>query len=174
MEKERLQIQVSILSRIILSKDSAGMNIIESGIRDVKQGKNVKIVMPVNLYECELGYDVFVGPFVEIQKGCVIGDRTKVQSHTFICENVTLGEDCFIGHGVTFANDLFKSGSPDASAQSWINIVLGNAVTVGSGATILTTEICSGAVIGAGSVVTKPVLVKGVYAGNPARLLRKL
>jgi acetyltransferase-like isoleucine patch superfamily enzyme len=150
------------------------MKIIESGIRDVEQGKNVKVVMPVNLYECDLGDDVFVGPFVEIQKGCVIGDRTKVQSHTFICENVTLGKDCFIGHGVTFANDLFKSGSPDASAETWIHIVLGNAVIVGSGATILTTEICSGAVIGAGSVVTKPVLVKGVYAGNPAKLLRTL
>lgn len=150
------------------------MKIIESGIRGVEQGKNVKVVMPVNIYECELGDDVFVGPFVEIQKGCIIGDRTKVQSHTFICGNVILGEDCFIGHGVTFANDLFKSGDPDASAKSWINIVLGNAVTVGSGATILTTEICSGAVIGAGSVVTKPVQVKGIYAGNPARLLRKI
>ncbi len=150
------------------------MKIIESGIRDVVQGENVKVVMPVNIYECELGDDVFVGPFVEIQKGCVIGTRTRVQSHTFICENVAIGEDCFIGHGVTFANDLFKTGGPDSSAESWIHIVLGNAVTVGSGATILTTEICSGVVIGAGSVVTKPVLVKGVYAGNPARLLRKL
>jgi len=156
------------------SKDTANIKIIESGIRDVEQGKNVKVVMPVNIYECELGDDVFVGPFVEIQKGCVIGDGTRVQSHTFICENVTLGKDCFIGHGVTFANDLFRSGGPDASAESWIHIVLGNAVIVGSGATILTTEICSGTVIGAGSVVIKPVLVKGVYAGNPARLLRKL
>lgn len=150
------------------------MKVIESGIRDIKQGENVKVITPVNIYECELGDDVFVGPFVEIQKGCVIGDRTRVQSHTFICENVTLGKDCFIGHGVTFANDLFKNGGPDASAESWIHIVLGNAVTVGSGATILTTDICSGAVISAGSVVTKPVLIKGVYAGNPARLLRQL
>lgn len=150
------------------------MKIIESGIRDVKKGENVKVVMPANIYECELGDDVFVGPFVEIQKGCVIGDRTRVQSHTFICENVILGKDCFIGHGVTFANDLFKNGSPDASADSWIHIVLGDGVIVGSGVTILTTEICSGAVIGAGSVVTKPVQVKGVYVGNPARLLREL
>lgn len=150
------------------------MKVIESGIRDVRQGENVKVITPVNIYECELGDDVFVGPFVEIQKGCIIGDRTRVQSHTFICENVILGKDCFIGHGVTFANDLFKNGGPDASAESWIQIVLGNAVTVGTGATILTTDICSGAVIGAGSVVTKPVLIKGVYAGNPARLLREL
>jgi acetyltransferase-like isoleucine patch superfamily enzyme len=110
----------------------------------------------------------------QTEQRCCIGDRTRVQSHTFICENVILGKDCFVGHGVTFANDLFKKGGPDASAESWIQIVLGNAVTVGSGATILTTDICSGAVIGAGSVVTKPVLIKGVYAGNPARLLREL
>ncbi|PWW08133.1 acyltransferase [Mangrovibacter plantisponsor] len=150
------------------------MNIFESGIREVNQGENIRVVTPVNIYECRLGDDVFVGPFVEIQKGCVIGNRSKIQSHTFICGNVTLGDDCFIGHGVTFANDLFKTGSPDSCAENWINIVLGDAVTVGSGATILTTEICSGAVIGAGSVVTKPVLVKGIYAGNPAKLLRLL
>jgi len=150
------------------------MKIIESGIRDVEQGKNVKVILPLNIYECELDDDVFVGPFVEIKKGCVTGNGTIVQSHTFICENVTLSKDCFIGHGVTFANDLFRSGAPDTSAESWIRIVIGNAVTVGSGATIITTEICSGAVISAGSVVTKPVLVKGVYAGNPVRLLSKL
>ncbi len=150
------------------------MEIFESGIRDIKQGQNCKVVMPVNIYECRLGDNVFIGPFVEIQKGCVIGNRTRIQSHTFICENVTTGEDCFIGHGVNFANDLFKTGSPDSSSDNWIHIKLGNDVTVGSGATILTTEICSGAVIGAGSVVTKPVRVKGIYAGNPARLLRVL
>lgn len=150
------------------------MKIIESGIRDIEQGLNCTVVMPVNIYECRLGDDVFIGPFVEIQKGCVIGNRTRIQSHTFICENVTTGEDCFIGHGVNFANDLFKTGGPDPSSGSWINIKLGNNVTVGSGSTILTTEICSGAVIGAGSVVTRPVKVKGIYAGNPARLLRAL
>lgn len=150
------------------------MKVIESGMRDVKHGKNVKVVMPANIYECKLGDDVFIGPFVEIQKGCVIGNRTRIQSHTFICENVTTGEDCFIGHGVNFANDLFKTGLPDPTPDSWIRIILGNNVTVGSGATILTTEICSGAVIGAGSVVTKPVKVKGIYADNPARLLREL
>ncbi|MBB1199538.1 N-acetyltransferase [Enterobacteriaceae bacterium 89] len=150
------------------------MQMIESGIRDVKHGENVRVITPVNIYGCELRDDVFVGPFVEIQKGCVIGSRTKIQSHTFICENVTVGEDCFIGHSVTFANDLFKHGAPDPSPENWLQIVLGNNVTVGSGATILAAEICSGAVIGAGSVVTKPLLVKGVYAGNPARLLRPL
>ncbi len=102
------------------------MHVINSGIRDVKFGENVKVVMPVNLYECELGDDVFIGPFVEIQKGCIIGKRSRIQSHSFICENVILGDGCFIGHGVTFANDLFKCGGPDASAESWIRIVLGN------------------------------------------------
>lgn len=150
------------------------MKIIESSIRSVKRGENVTVIMPVNLYECVLGDDVFIGPFVEVQKGCVIGNRTKIQSHTFICEDVTLGDDCFIGHSVTFANDLFKSGSPDPCADNWLHIVVGNEVAIGSGATILTAEICSGAVIGAGSVVTRPIRVKGVYAGNPARLLRSL
>lgn len=150
------------------------MRLIESGIREVISGKNVTIVKPANLYECELQDDVFIGPFVEIQKGCVIGCGTRVQSHTFICENVTVGTHCFIGHNVTFANDLFRSGKPDPSGESWIAITLGNSVTVGSGATILTRFICSGAVIGAGSVVIKPVEVKGIYAGNPARLIREL
>lgn len=94
------------------------MKIIDSGIRDVTSGSNVRVMTPANLYQCELQDDVFVGPFVEIQKGCVIGRGSKVQSHTFICENVTLGEDCFIGHNVTFANDLFRSGAPDPDPAS--------------------------------------------------------
>lgn len=117
---------------------------------------------------------MFVGPFVEIQKGCVIGSGSRIQSHTFICENVTLGENCFIGHNVTFANDLFRSGTPDPSPDNWISITLGDSVTVGSGAIILSPYICSGAVIGAGAVVVKPIENKGIYAGNPARLIRIL
>lgn len=132
------------------------------------------VVKPVNIYECELQDDVFIGPFVEIQKGCIIGYGSRVQSHSFICENVTIGSHCFIGHNVTFANDLFHSGRPDPSAESWIAITLGDFVTVGSGATILSPLICSGTVIGAGSVVVKPVTKKGIYAGNPARLIREL
>lgn len=97
-----------------------------------------------------------------------------MQSHTFICENVSTRVNCFIGHNVTFVNDLFKHGTPDPDPQSWIKISLGNNVTIGSGVTILTDSICSGAVIGAGSVVVKPVTVKGIYAGNPARLIRIL
>lgn len=150
------------------------MKLIESEVRDVISGKNVTIMTPTNIYECELRDDVFIGPFVEIQKGCVIGRGSRIQSHTFICENVTLGQNCFIGHNVTFANDLFHSGAPDPSSANWITISLGDSVTVGSGATILSPYICSGCVIGAGAVVVKPVEVKGVYAGNPARLIRTL
>lgn len=150
------------------------MKIIDSDIRDVVSGQNVRVMTPANIYECVLQDDVFVGPFVEIQKGCVIGRGSRIQSHTFICENVTLGDHCFIGHNVTFANDLFHSGKPDANAQNWLRITLGDHVTVGSGATILTDTICGGAVIGAGSVVVKPVTIKGIYAGNPARLIRTL
>jgi len=97
-----------------------------------------------------------------------------VQSHSFICEYVTIGARCFIGHGVMFANDMFREGKPDADRASWGRIVLGDDVSVGSGATILAVTICSGAVIGAGSVVTRDITEKGVYAGNPARLLRTL
>jgi len=143
-------------------------------VRDVCFGTNVSIVNPSNVYECTLENDVFIGPFVEIQKGCVIGRGCRVQSHTFICENVTLGEGCFIGHNVTFANDIFKSGAPDPSSDNWLRIILGDYVTVGSGATILAPYICDGCVIGAGSVVVKSLHTKGIYAGNPAKLLRVL
>ena len=150
------------------------MKVIECSIRDVSYGENVRIVKPANIYECELGDNVFIGPFVEIQKGCVIGSDSRIQSHTFICENVTLGRNCFIGHNVTFANDLFHTGAPDPAPQNWLTIYLGDSVTVGSGATILTSYICSGTVIGAGAVVVKAIEIKGIYAGNPAKLIRKL
>lgn len=150
------------------------MKLLESEIRDVISGNNVIIIRPANIYECELKDNVFIGPFVEIQKGCLIGSGSRVQSHTFICENVTLGMNCFIGHNVTFANDLFHSGAPDPSPNNWITISLGDSVIVGSGATILSPYICSGSVIGAGSVVVKPIEVKGIYAGNPAKLIRLL
>jgi len=97
-----------------------------------------------------------------------------VQSHTFLCENVHIGANCFIGHGVTFANALFRSGKPDPELGHWLNVRVGDNVTIGSGATLLTDALCSGAVIGAGSVVMKPVTAKGSYAGNPARLIRTL
>ncbi|OON41604.1 UDP-3-O-(3-hydroxymyristoyl)glucosamine N-acyltransferase [Izhakiella australiensis] len=146
----------------------------ESGVRDVIAGEKVVIYQPVNIYGCTLGDRVFIGPFVEIQRNCQIGSDCKVQSHSFICEYVVLGNGCFIGHGVNFANDLFQQGAPDPDPANWRRITLGDNVTVGSGATILAEFICSGAVIGAGSVVTRSIREKGIYAGNPARQLRRL
>ncbi|MFZ4834461.1 acyltransferase [Rouxiella sp. Mn2063] len=146
----------------------------EVAVRDVVLGKEVTIYQPANIYGCTLGDRVFIGPFVEIQKNARIGAGTRVQSHSFICEDVQIGNDCFIGHGVTFANDLFKEGAPNADSSQWLTIRIGDNVSIGSGATILAAEICSGSVIGAGSVVVKSIVEKGVYAGNPAKLLRKL
>ena len=146
----------------------------QTGVRNVTCGDNVIVYEPANLYDCVLGNGVFVGPFVEIQGNTYIGDDSKIQSHTFICEYVTVGERCFIGHGVMFANDMFRQGKPNADRESWGHITVGNDVSIGSGATILAVSICDGVVIGAGSVVTKSITEKGVYAGNPARLLRRL
>ncbi|MEG0098284.1 MAG: acyltransferase [Citrobacter sp.] len=146
----------------------------QSAVRNVTCGENVVIYEPVNLYDCQLDDNVFVGPFVEIQGNTRIGTETKIQSHTFICEYVTVGCRCFIGHGVMFANDMFRDGKPNADRNSWGRITIGNDVSIGSGATILAVSICDGTVIGAGSVVTKSIIEKGVYAGNPARLLRRL
>lgn len=144
----------------------------ESGIVNVDFGENVTIVSPVNMYGCTIGNDVFVGPFVEIQKDVKIGDLTKVQSHSFICERVNIGEECFIGHGVTFINDLFLNGGPARGDKSlWKSTCIGNRVSIGSNATILPVTICDDVVIGAGSVVTKDILKAGVYAGNPALML---
>lgn len=148
--------------------------ILQSGVVDVQCGEQVTIIAPANIYGCVLGDQVFVGPFVEIQKHAEIGARTRIQSHSFICEYVSIGADCFIGHGVMFANDMFREGRPDPDPQHWARIRIGNRVSIGSNATILAVSICDGAVIGAGSVVTHDISVPGVYAGNPARLLRNL
>jgi len=143
------------------------------GIIDCKFGKNVKIVEPVNLYGCEIADDCFIGPFVEIQKRVHIGANTKVQSHSFICELVDIGNDCFIGHGVMFINDLFSEGKPAGGDQSkWMRTSIGNKVSIGSNATILPVKICDNVVIGAGSVVTKNIEEPGTYAGNPAKKFR--
>ncbi len=151
------------------------MKVIESGIKDVVAHKSVKVVMPSNIYGCELDENVFVGPFVEIQKGVRIGARTKVQSHAFICELVEIGSDCFIGHGVMFVNDLFADGGPaGGDASKWKETKIGNRVSIGSNATILPVSICDGTVIGAGAVVTKDIKEPGIYAGNPARKIRTI
>jgi acetyltransferase-like isoleucine patch superfamily enzyme len=144
-------------------------------IKDVTFGKNVKVIEPVNIYNCTIGDDCFIGPFVEIQKNVIIGNSTKIQSHSFICELVTIGESCFIGHGVMFINDLFSSGGPArGDISKWKETKVGSNVSIGSNATILPIEICDGTVIGAGAVVTKNIYIKGIYVGNPAKLLKKL
>lgn len=144
-------------------------------IRDVTFGKCVTVVEPANIYGCTLGDDVFVGPFVEIQSGVQIGDRCRIQSHSFICELVTIGTDCVVAHGVTFINDLFETGGPARGRKElWRSTQIGNNVSIGSNATILPVSICDGAVIGAGSVVTRDIIEPGIYAGNPARLVRRL
>src|SRR5213079_325873 len=144
-----------------------------AGIVDVTFGEDVTVVQPVNLYGCTIGDGSFVGPFVEIQKWAKIGKRCRIQSHSFICELVTIGDDCFISHGAMFINDLFGQGGPAGKPELWRPTKLGNHVSVGTNATILPVTICDHVVIGAGAVVTNDVTISGIYAGNPARLLRR-
>lgn len=145
----------------------------QSKIVNVEFGEGVKVVEPVNIYGCKIGDGCFVGPFVEIQKDVTIGDRTKVQSHTFVCELVNIGDDCFIGHGVMFINDLFAKGGPAQGDKTlWKETRIGNKVSIGSNATILPVRICDDVVVGAGAVVTKDINEPGVYAGNPARKIK--
>lgn len=139
---------------------------------EITHGNNFKFIKPVNLYGCYFGDNCFVGPFVEIQKNVKIGDRVKVQSHSFICEYVEIGDDVFIGHGVVFINDKFSSGGPaGGDISKWQSTRIGNLVSIGSNATILPVSICDNVVIGAGSVVTKDIIEPGKYAGNPAKKL---
>ncbi len=147
----------------------------KSNITDVKFGKNVTVVEPSNLYGCQLDDDVFVGPFVEIQRGVRVGERTKIQSHSFLCELVEVGTDCFVGHGVMFTNDRFSIGGPARGRKDlWGSTRIGNRVSIGSNVTLLPVIICDDVVIGAGAVVTKDILNSGIYAGNPARLIGKV
>lgn len=145
----------------------------ESKIIDVSFGADVKVVQPVNLYGCNIGDNCSIGPFVEIQRDVEIGEHTKIQSHSFICELVTIGSNCFIAHGVMFINDLFENGRPAGGEKKyWKGTRIGNNVSIGSNATILPVNICDGVVIGAGAVVTKDITEKGVYAGNPAKKIK--
>ena len=149
------------------------MNLQSISIKDVDFGNNVTIIEPVNLYGCIINDNVFIGPFVEVQKGVIIGKRTRIQSHSFICELVTIGNDCFIGHGVVFINDLFSEGSPaNGNKDLWKSTNIGDGVSIGSNATILPVSICDNVVIGAGSVVTKNIEESGIYIGNPARKIK--
>jgi len=138
-------------------------------IRDCKIGEGTKVWNFVNMYECEIGKDSMVGTFVEIQAGVKIGDRTRIQSHTFICELVTIGSDCFVAHGVMFINDLEP---PQPEREKWKETVIEDGVSIGSNATILPVHIGKNAMIGAGAVVTKDVPENAVVAGVPARVIR--
>ena len=148
---------------------------LDSSVNDVEFGPGVKVVRPVNLYGCQIGAGSFIGPFCEIQRGASVGNRCKVQSHSFICDMVEIGDDCFIGHGVMFVNDRFLNAGPAGGKKEfWERTVIGRGVSIGSNATLLPVKVADGVVIGAGSVVTRDLLVKGVYAGNPAILMRAL
>jgi acetyltransferase-like isoleucine patch superfamily enzyme len=148
---------------------------LDVGIRGVHFGRNVRIIKPVNLYGCKIGNDCFIGPFVEIQRGAVVGNKTKIQSHSFVCELVSIGDNCFVSHGVMFVNDLFKTGKPAGGEKSlWKETIIGNFVSIGTNATILPVKICDNVVIGAGSVVTRDIIEPGIYAGNPAKKIRDI
>jgi acetyltransferase-like isoleucine patch superfamily enzyme len=149
--------------------------LLAAGMVDVTFGEKVTVLQPVNLYGCIIGDGTFIGPFVEIQRGAVIGKRCKIQSHAFVCDLVTIGDDCVVSHGVMFINDLFSIGGPAlGNRELWRATAIGNHVSIGTNSTILPVKICDHVVIGAGSVVTKDITQSGIYAGNPARLLRRL
>jgi acetyltransferase-like isoleucine patch superfamily enzyme len=148
---------------------------------DVVLGRDVRIADFVNLYGCRIGDESRVGSFVEIQKNAVVGRRCKVSSHTFICEGVTLEDEVFVGHGVTFVNDRFPRATTQAGAlqgdADWVcePTLVQRRASIGSGATILCgVTIGEEAVVGAGSVVTRDVAARSVVAGNPAREIRRL
>jgi len=138
---------------------------------DVIIGKGTSIPYPdlVNIYGCVIGENCLVGPFVEIQRDVVIGDGTRIQSHTFICSKVRIGKNCFIGHGVMFINDKHPVHRDPAD---WEKIIVEDGVVIGSSATILPCRIRRGAVIGAGSVVLRDVEAGKTVVGNPAREIR--
>ena len=147
---------------------------IKSKIVNLKYKKNCTIIEPVNIYGSKFGKNIFVGPFVEIQKNTKIGDNTRIQSHSFICEKVEIGNNCFIGHGVMFTNDDLKKGKISRKPSNFIKTKIGNNVVIGSNVTLLPVSVISGTIIGAGSIVTKSIKKKGIYAGNPAKFLRKI
>jgi acetyltransferase-like isoleucine patch superfamily enzyme len=145
---------------------------------DVKLGQNVKLSKFINLYGCEIGDNTKIGAFVEIQKNATVGKNCKISSHTFICEGVTIEDEVFIGHSVTFINDIYPratTGGALQTEQDWsvAPTLIRRGASVGSGATILcNVTVGENAIVGAGSVVTKDVPANAIVAGNPARVLR--
>ena len=137
-------------------------------------GNNCKIIEPVNIYGSKIGNNVFIGPFVEIQKNSRIGSGSRIQSHSFVCEKVTIGKKCFISHGVMFTNDFMRNGRIQRNPRLFKKTKIGDRVIIGSNSTILPVNISNNIVVGAGSVVTKDLKIKGIYAGAPAKLIRRL
>ena len=140
-------------------------------VRDCKIGENTKIWNFVNLYECEIGNNCMIGAFVEITCGVVIGNNCRIQSHSFSCDQVTLEDNVFIGHGVMFINDRRP---PSGDPSKWEPTLIKKGVSIGSNATILPVVIGENSVVGAGAVVTKDVPPNVIVAGNPARIIRHL
>jgi acetyltransferase-like isoleucine patch superfamily enzyme len=147
----------------------------------VTLGQNVYLGDFINLYGCRIGANTKIGPFVEIQKGSVVGKNCKIQSHSFICEGVTIEDEAFIGHGVMFINDPYpRSASVSGALQTeadWqvVPTVIKKGASIGSNATILCgVTVGEGAMVGAGSVVTRDVPARTIVAGNPARVLRRI
>jgi len=158
------------------------MNDFVSIAPDVKLGKNVKLAKFINLYGCTIGDDSKIGAFVEIQKNATVGKNCKISSHSFICDGITIGNNCFIGHSVVFINDNYPQAVNEKGeleteadwAERFAKTVIEENVSIGSNVTILgNLRIGKGAMVGAGSVVTKTIPAGEVWAGNPAKLLRK-
>ncbi|MFN3851094.1 MAG: acyltransferase [Spirosomataceae bacterium] len=160
----------------VINEDSAKRN-----LKNVKVGDNVKIYDFVNAYGCEIGDNTKVGTFVEIQKGAIIGKNCKISSHSFICEGVEIEDNVFIGHNVTFINDLFPRATNDDGSmqteQDWKmeQTYIRKGASIGSSVTILCgVTIGAGSIVGAGSVVTKDIPDNVIVAGNPAKIIRKI